>query len=232
MDTLFWGPDCWKLLHNITQNYPINPTTYNKKKYKIFFNSIHSILPCVYCRISFKLFTKELPIDNYLDTKTKLCKWLYLIHNKVNNKLRREGQNIPKNPSFKSIYSKYECELNHYNIKPMKTPGIDFLYSIVFNYSFSNDNLNKKSYTDYIHFFKSLKYVIPFKYFKTVYSSYIKEFPISKNVCNDIFKLWIFGLDETYSKLFNLNSKCFNKTNKKYEQYKAKCIINTCRSIN
>ena len=108
MDTLFWGPDCWKLLHNITQNYPINPTNYNKQKYKIFFNSIHSIYLCIRCRISFKIFIKELPIDNCLDTKIPLCKWLYLIHNKVNNKLLNEGQNIPKNPSFKSIYSKYE----------------------------------------------------------------------------------------------------------------------------
>ena len=34
MDTKFWGPDCWNLLHCITQNYPESPSEYSKKNYK------------------------------------------------------------------------------------------------------------------------------------------------------------------------------------------------------
>ena len=50
MDTRFWGPDGWLLLHSIAQNYPSNPTKEDKYTYKHFFNSLKHVLPCIYCR--------------------------------------------------------------------------------------------------------------------------------------------------------------------------------------
>ena len=32
-----WGPDLWKSLHNISYNYPYNPTETDKKNYYDFF---------------------------------------------------------------------------------------------------------------------------------------------------------------------------------------------------
>ena len=37
MDTRFWGPDGWKLLHSIVEGYPSRPTPENKATYKNFF---------------------------------------------------------------------------------------------------------------------------------------------------------------------------------------------------
>ena len=39
MDTRFWGPSGWKLLHGITSQYPIQPTEIDKAAYNIFFTT-------------------------------------------------------------------------------------------------------------------------------------------------------------------------------------------------
>ena len=37
MDTKFWGPDGWKLLHSICEKYPENPKLRDKEIYSEFF---------------------------------------------------------------------------------------------------------------------------------------------------------------------------------------------------
>ena len=89
MNVNFWGPSGWKFLHTLTFNYPINPTINQKKIYKNYFTLTGDILPCKYCRVSYKEFIKKIPIDNYLDSRDSLVKWFYLIHNLVNKKLNK-----------------------------------------------------------------------------------------------------------------------------------------------
>ena len=172
----------------------------------------------------------EININNYLGSKKELCKWLFLLHNKVNNKLRNQGNPIKKNPPFSTINSRFKKKLKHYNENPRNVPGIDFLYSVVFNYTFSIDYKDKVCHKEYINFFNTLKYVIPFKLFKKVYKEHLSNYPINKNVCDSVFKLWIFSLDESYKKYFNDNL-CYNCVCKKYSQYKANCSINTCKLV-
>ena len=43
MDTRFWGPSGWKLLHLITYGYPQEPTLENRHTYGLFFNSLKYI---------------------------------------------------------------------------------------------------------------------------------------------------------------------------------------------
>ena len=105
MDTRFWGPDGWKLLHSIVENYPDYPSINEKKIYSIFFNSIKHVLPCIYCRRSLNDYMNELPIEKYINSKINLCYWLYLIHNKVNDKLGVPPCDIP---SFSQVEKKYE----------------------------------------------------------------------------------------------------------------------------
>jgi hypothetical protein len=44
-------------------------------------------MPCIFCRESFKKFSKELPIDKFMSGRIELMRWLYEIRNKVNKKL-------------------------------------------------------------------------------------------------------------------------------------------------
>ena len=95
-----WGPSGWKFLHTITFNY--TPTEDNKKKYKIFFDTLGAVLPCPYCCSSFSIYTKALPIDEYLDSREGLTYWLYCIHNLVNQKVCKQM------PPFREIVIEYE----------------------------------------------------------------------------------------------------------------------------
>lgn len=108
MNTKFWGPPGWKFLHTLTFNYPINPSEKQKKLYKTYFELTGDILPCKYCRQSYKKFIKKLPIDDYLNCREDIIKWLYNIHNMVNDKLRKQGNMIPQDPSIKNFCKKYE----------------------------------------------------------------------------------------------------------------------------
>jgi hypothetical protein len=95
-----WGPHGWFFLHTITFNY--TPDDDNKVKYKSFFGSICSVLPCRYCCNSFAAYSKAIPIEEYLDSREGLTYWLYVIHNLVNQKICKDC--IP----FKDVVIQYE----------------------------------------------------------------------------------------------------------------------------
>ena len=108
MVTKIWGPPGWLFLHSVTFGYPETITTENKDiatHYKDFFNSLGNVLPCKYCRDSYNKYISELPVEYFLKSRKDLTKWLYLIHNKVNEKLGVPGCDIP---SFEELENKYE----------------------------------------------------------------------------------------------------------------------------
>jgi hypothetical protein len=129
MDTKFWGPSGWKLLHTLTLAYEPQ----QKAAMATLFELLPYVLPCKFCRHSLTEYYEELPID--LSSKQALVKWLWKIHGKVNDKLRKQGQKIPADPTLqelKQIYGKYvpgdkpnPCE---------SFPGWDFLFSIAYNH--------------------------------------------------------------------------------------------------
>ena len=230
MDTKFWGPDGWKLLHSITVKYPDNPTKKDKKIYTLFFKSIAYVLPCIYCRISFKKYIREVPIHNFLDNKKKLSEWLYLIHNKVNEKLRNQGLNNKKNPKFDTIYRRYVRYVNDINKHNKVVPGFDFMYSIAFNYINTRSKMSKNRINNYLLFFNNLREILPFNLYKDIYQYHILNNPIVINKkCNHSLKLWLYNLELSYKSYLDKNCLCFKKTCLNIEQYKVGCSNNTCR---
>lgn len=97
-----WGPGGWEFLHSITFNYPIEPSQDDKENYSNFFKSIGHMLPCKYCRDSYNIYYKYLPIDNFLDSREGVTYWLYIIHKLVNQKVYKD------NTKFSDIIKKYE----------------------------------------------------------------------------------------------------------------------------
>ncbi len=126
MMTKVWGPPGWLFLHSIAFGYPyaINPTNqdhaYKQDHYKTFFNMIGYVLPCKYCRQSYIEFIREMPIDNYLDSRENLCRWLYIIHNKVNNKLGVANDCIPKFSEIKEFYEQFRAKCKKTNEEERK----------------------------------------------------------------------------------------------------------------
>ena len=121
MDTRFWGPSGWKLLHLITFHYNPKNNTYSQ-----FFETIPYILPCHFCRASLTDYYKKYPFD-----PSDVKKWMYNIHNCVNNKLRKQGLNPNPNPKYNDVKKVYEEWTDWTNQMSVMW---DFLFAIAYNH--------------------------------------------------------------------------------------------------
>ena len=97
-----WGPGAWLFLHTITLNYPTNPTFEDKENYKKFFISLKNVIPCKNCAKHYSENLNNFPIDDSLNSKEDLVKWLIDNHNKVNEK------NKKREYSYDEVIEKYE----------------------------------------------------------------------------------------------------------------------------
>lgn len=127
MDTRYWGPSGWDLLHRISFHSP-NP-------HKLLAN-MAEILPCKFCRNSTRYFVREFPYN-----RKEPARWLYIIHNMVNHKLRTQCSKDPKvinpgpDPSFSDIINRYR------NKSLDKVLGKEFLLSIAVNFKLTPKRL-------------------------------------------------------------------------------------------
>ena len=60
MLTSVWGPSMWHYLHIMSFNYPVKPTSEEKKHYRDFVLNMKHVLPCKYCRINLKTNFKQI----------------------------------------------------------------------------------------------------------------------------------------------------------------------------
>lgn len=113
MNPEIWGSHAWIFLHTITLNYPKNPTLYDKKVYKNFFENLDKILPCTWCAHNYRIHMKKYPIQHYLGTKKNLVKWLIIMHNEVNKILKKNTINYEEFLYiYKDLYKQNEsCNL-------------------------------------------------------------------------------------------------------------------------
>ena len=229
MDTRFWGPDGWNLCHSIAYGYPNHPKKKHKKDYAIFFNSLSHVLPCIYCRRSFHQYLNELPIHNKLegrgfplDHRENLFRWIYLIHNKVNQKLR--SQNIIENddPCYTEILHKYENDSCTFN--RCDNLGWNFINSIGYNYPIHKSDCSLKQYIGTIIFFEYLPKVIPYTKISKLMKKYYSKYPIYNHINNrDELMHWIYNMRKFICSKFNKECPCFTKICNKLQYHKAGC---------
>jgi len=115
MATKIWGSQLWTSLFTcVMGRYPIKINKKNKehlkvkKSFKTLLTSLDTIMPCVFCRNSFTVFLKELPIESYLVGRIELMYWLYLMKDKVNNKLLNQEKKCydDEKKRLKTLYKK------------------------------------------------------------------------------------------------------------------------------
>lgn len=132
MDTRFWGPSGWRFLHLISFTY--EPT--QKEYVKEMFEMLPYVLPCKFCRASLTEYYKKEKLEPALKNKETLSRWLYKIHNHVNDKLRKQLLLHEPNPPFTSVKKVYEERISAGCIRT-DFEGWDFLFSIAENHPFS-----------------------------------------------------------------------------------------------
>ena len=122
MDTRFWGPSGWRLLHLIS---------FQAKELEVvkliqFFKNLPYVLPCKFCRASLTDYYMADPIP---DTAESFPKWLFRVHNRVNDKLREQKLLETKNPTWNEVQKKY-TKMSKASCSRRQMMGWDFLFSI------------------------------------------------------------------------------------------------------
>lgn len=140
MDTRFWGPSGWQLLHLITFAY--KPER-DKTSICDFFEVLPYVLPCKFCRHSLSGYYEEDPIDKHCSSPLRLQKWLWNLHNQVNAKLRSQGlvskDHAYKDVPFEKVQDIYSnrleegCARTHF-------PGWEFLFSLAETHPFTKES--------------------------------------------------------------------------------------------
>ena len=122
MDTRFWGPSGWRLLHLIS----FQAEEMNFEHIQTFFKNLPYVLPCKFCRASLTDYYMVDPIPTQLES---FPKWLFRIHNRVNDKLREQKLLETKNPTWVSVKNTYTKMLKA-SCSRKQMLGWDFLFSI------------------------------------------------------------------------------------------------------
>jgi hypothetical protein len=112
-----WGPHGWKFLHYVSLGYPNSPSYEDKSNYKQFYHSLQHVLPCEKCAMNYKQNLVKLPIDNHLESRDSLVKWVIDIHNLVNNELSKEKVS-------------YEEALSLYTNESINSKSLDYCFKL------------------------------------------------------------------------------------------------------
>lgn len=181
-NTLFWGPSGWQLFHLIAFLSP------NPQKVLL---AMEDMLPCKFCRASTREFVKQHPL------KGDPAKWLYEIHNMVNNKLRTQCADNPEvpnpgpDPSFEEVKARYLA------MKPTAVPGQDFLFTVASNYP---DEPSPDDMARHREFIKNLADVYPFEKLRNAFKSYLASHDPVPLENKKAYQKWMYGLLSSLSR--------------------------------
>lgn len=115
MNPEVWGPGTWLLIHSITLNYSIKPTSNDKQNVFAFFNNLAHVLPCNACREHYSRYLATQDITESLSSRDRLVQYFFDFHNSVNI---RNG----KTPfTFNEFLSKYQ---SMYDVKENYTSSV------------------------------------------------------------------------------------------------------------
>jgi hypothetical protein len=105
-DPKIWGPKYWFFLHTIAFTYPNFPNSVTKKKYYEMIQNLPLFLPVEEIATSFSHLLNKYPIQPYLDNRESMIKWMWFIHNKINEKL--EKPTVSLKDFYESYYHAYK----------------------------------------------------------------------------------------------------------------------------
>lgn len=80
-----WGKYLWISIHFIAMEYPHTPTNEDKRNYRVFFEQLRNVIPCVTCANNYADHLIKFPLnDTVLDNRLNLFRWTVDMHNEVN----------------------------------------------------------------------------------------------------------------------------------------------------
>jgi hypothetical protein len=110
LDSTIWGPPMWFFLHTSAMCYPLYPNAITKKKYYDFFQNLPLFIPIEPMSSYFSRLLEEYPISPYLDDRESLTRWVWFIHNKINEKLEKPPLSL--SDFYVNYYQAYQPKNN------------------------------------------------------------------------------------------------------------------------
>jgi hypothetical protein len=104
MMTSVWGPAMWHYLHTMSFNYPVEPTSENKKNYRNFVLNLRNVLPCKYCRMNLANNLKKKPLQMcHMKSRETFSRYIYELHETINRMLNKNS-----NLTYCDVRERYE----------------------------------------------------------------------------------------------------------------------------
>jgi hypothetical protein len=218
MDTRFWGPSGWQLFHLIAFKSAPDDA-------RPLLADMKDVLPCKFCRASTSEFVKKHP------SKKPYGRWMYDIHNMVNNKLRTQCADDPKvinpgpDPEFEEVKAKYDRME-----KPDAVPGRDFLMAV--SYNFSGDAADAKTQREFLG---HLAEAYPYAELRKVVQRYLKAHEPSLS-SQRAYTHWMYGLMKELSETIKVPIRSYRGYMSHLAYYKSGCTGKsykgkTCRRV-
>jgi len=208
MDTRFFGPSGWELFHLIAFRSPHPDDVLNLMK---------DVLPCKYCRVSTTKYVHDHPL------RGDPGKWLYEIHNMVNNKLRTQCADDPTvvnpgpDPAFEAVKAKYM------SMKPTKVPGRDFLMSVAYIYPAKPEQTDMALQRTFMH---ALAKAYPFEELRTVFADYVSAHEPALE-SQRVYTKWMYGLLKALSSKTGSRISTYRGYSHHVAYYKSGCSKKT-----
>jgi hypothetical protein len=110
-----WGPVMWRVLHGLAEKSGnVNDPVHKIEEVNVWPRLIKVLtqgLPCDECRDHFNIWLKANPFKlptNYIQTKEYIKKWLFDLHNNVNE---RNGKSLFNYTELNDVYSNVPLKL-------------------------------------------------------------------------------------------------------------------------
>ena len=158
---------------------------------------------------------------------TDPAKWLYDLHNKVNNKLRIQCKDDPKvicpddDPSFEEVKIKYQA------MKLTEVPGRDFLFSVAVNYP---DEPQEEDMALQRMFMSKLSEVYPFEKLQTTFKKYLQLNPVLLSSRTEYMK-WMYRLLRELAGKVPVKIPSYKGYVQHVMYYKSGCAKKTYRGV-
>ena len=92
-------------------SYPARPNSVTKKKYYEFIQNLPMFIPVERMSSEFTKLLNDYPVQPYLDKRETFIRWVWFIHNKINQKLEKPTITLTE------FYAKYYEEYKSKNVK-------------------------------------------------------------------------------------------------------------------
>lgn len=108
-----WGTHYWFFLHTIAFYYPDPPNDITKRKYYDLIHNFPLFIPDAKIGDKFASLLDKYPLSPYLCSRESFLRWVFFIHNKINNHLgKRELTYFDAVNAYKDQYMPRPVHIN------------------------------------------------------------------------------------------------------------------------